>query len=153
MCSLLTCQAFSISFMLQLSLCCNKMRPVSHSMHFNVVPFSLPVLSRCVSSLSVPQIHQVMTLCLVNLSIIAICFLALVCILLMFIPAVRRPWTDTEREVVLSHMAQFVALRKVPGKSDIEPWLANESRLTGRSWHNVKDFIRNKIVSPNSGHC
>lgn len=60
---------------------------------------------------------------------------------------VHRPWSQEERDIVMSKMSQFLLFKKVPGKGDIEPWLSNERRLSGRSWRNVKDFVRNTFVS------
>jgi hypothetical protein len=56
---------------------------------------------------------------------------------------VHRYWTSEEQAAVKQHFAKFFMTEKLPGKSDIQPVLEIETRLSRRSWRNIKDFVRN----------
>ncbi|TKS69268.1 hypothetical protein D9C73_003332 [Collichthys lucidus] len=63
---------------------------------------------------------------------------------------VRRPWSEAERKVVEKHLGKFMAERRVPGKEDCMRCI-NEGKVLGqRSWKDVKDFVRNTIVTLNT---
>lgn len=59
----------------------------------------------------------------------------------------RTPWSDKEQAAVMKHLGNFVYLGTIPGKAAIENARQKDSTLAGRSWTQVKDFVRNKIVS------
>ena len=61
----------------------------------------------------------------------------------VLLAVVHRPWSQQERDVVMSKLARFMLSKTLPGKADIVPWLSQEECLKHRSWKNVKDFIRN----------
>ena len=56
----------------------------------------------------------------------------------------RSPWTDEEQAAVRSSLAKyFFPDNRLPGKQEIEQCLERHACLSGRSWQNVKDFVRN----------
>jgi hypothetical protein len=64
----------------------------------------------------------------------------------------RRVWQKPEQAAVKKHMLSFIVQSQLPRRDDIVPWLVNEPSLTGRSWKNVKDFVRNCITSNSRRH-
>jgi hypothetical protein len=60
----------------------------------------------------------------------------------------RIPWSEDEKRAVERHLGKILRLFKLPGRKDIDACLSVETVLTanGRSWKNVKDYIRNRIV-------
>ncbi|KAJ8021969.1 Hematopoietic prostaglandin D synthase [Holothuria leucospilota] len=58
----------------------------------------------------------------------------------------RKPWTEEEVAVVKAAFQKEILLHRLPGKADIEKVLKRNSCLKGRSWRNVKDFIRNRYT-------
>ena len=62
----------------------------------------------------------------------------------------RRPWTDGEKNAVQRRMAKFIALRKVPGKTDCLLCIEKESPvLRTRTWKHIKYFVHNEIIKIN----
>ncbi|KAM7376091.1 hypothetical protein PAMP_020170 [Pampus punctatissimus] len=60
---------------------------------------------------------------------------------------VKRPWTNQERSAVQRGMAKFIALKKVPGKTDCLLCIGKESPvLRTRTWKDIKYFVYNEIV-------
>lgn len=60
---------------------------------------------------------------------------------------VKRPWTSRERNAVQRGMAKFIALRKVPGKTDCLLCIGKESPvLRSRTWKDIKYFVHNEII-------
>jgi hypothetical protein len=61
----------------------------------------------------------------------------------------RRPWSAMEQQAVDRHLGKFLRTFKLPGRKDIDACLSAEPILAvnGRSWKNVKDYIRNRIVA------
>lgn len=55
----------------------------------------------------------------------------------------RRVWTTEEKTVVKTVFERDILLNRLPGKTAIEKCLQSHACLKGRSWTNVKDFIRN----------
>ncbi|KAE8278693.1 hypothetical protein D5F01_LYC23610 [Larimichthys crocea] len=63
---------------------------------------------------------------------------------------VKRPWSEAERKVVKKHLGEFMAEHRVPGKEDCLRCI-NEGKVFGqRSWTDVKNFVRNIIVTLNT---
>jgi hypothetical protein len=60
---------------------------------------------------------------------------------------VGKPWSSTEIEYVNDHFKDNFKNGKLPKKAECEK-AAKE--LDGRTWSNVKDFIRNKIKKSSS---
>ena len=59
----------------------------------------------------------------------------------------KRTWVKEEQDAVLKHLSKFILLKRIPGKMDIDNCIAKEPALSRRSWKNVKDFCRNRILS------
>ncbi|XP_027131235.1 nucleolar protein dao-5-like isoform X11 [Larimichthys crocea] len=60
---------------------------------------------------------------------------------------VKRPWTNQEKSAVQRGMAKFIALKKVPGKTDCLLCIRKESPvLRTRTWKDIKYFVHNEIV-------
>ena len=58
----------------------------------------------------------------------------------------KKAWTEGEKFAVEKHFSQHIVMQKLPGKREIEQCMARERALKDRSWTNVKDYIRNKIM-------
>lgn len=60
------------------------------------------------------------------------------------IPVKRRkkPWSTSEMKAVTTHFHKHIIGSTLPGKTEIVKFLKT-SNITGRSWNNVKDFVRN----------
>jgi hypothetical protein len=71
----------------------------------------------------------------------------------VFLAVGRRLWQQHEQEAVKKYMLQFIVRGQLPKKDDIEPWLATEPALASRSWKNIKDFVRNSIISNSRSHA
>lgn len=56
------------------------------------------------------------------------------------------PWTDEQRAAVLRHFQRHIALKKCPGKKDIEDFKKKEPCVNKRDWENIKYFVRHHIV-------
>lgn len=59
----------------------------------------------------------------------------------------RTPWSDQEQAAVMKHLGNCVYLGTIPGKAVIENARKKDSLLAGRSWIQIKNFVRNKIVT------
>jgi hypothetical protein len=55
----------------------------------------------------------------------------------------RKPWNDAEKMAVQESFGRFFYTKDLPGKNDINLRIASHACLSGRSWRNVKDYIRN----------
>ena len=55
------------------------------------------------------------------------------------------PWTDVQRNAVLSSIGYFIQLRKAPGQQDCEAAIAANPCLRNFNWRRIKDFIYGKI--------
>lgn len=62
-------------------------------------------------------------------------------------PQKKIPWTEAERAAVHRHLGQFILLGKLPGKSEIEMCQKQCPCLCNRKWTNIKDYVRNTILS------
>ncbi|XP_033096323.1 uncharacterized protein LOC117100634 isoform X2 [Anneissia japonica] len=59
----------------------------------------------------------------------------------------RIPWTEKEAAAVMRHLGNHILTNIIPSKKDIDICLRKEGdTLYRRSWRNIKDFCRNKIV-------
>ena len=58
---------------------------------------------------------------------------------------IHRPWSQKEKDAVMSKLAHCLITKIRPGTADTEPWLAKEECLKHTSWKNIKDFIRNSM--------
>ncbi len=58
----------------------------------------------------------------------------------------KRPWSAAETSAINRHFGRNIALKQLPGKRSIEEVIEKEKSLAGRSWTNVKDCIRNKMM-------
>jgi hypothetical protein len=58
-----------------------------------------------------------------------------------------RKWSKAEQEAVERQMGVFLRAFKLPGMQDCTSCLSKETILVGRSWRNVKDYVRNRIVA------
>ena len=60
----------------------------------------------------------------------------------------KNRWSDCEKAAVEQHLGAFMTVHsRLPGKSEVERCLIAEPVLKNRTWHNIKDFIRNKKVT------
>ncbi len=71
------------------------------------------------------------------------------CLLLLYYTGVtkmtRKPWNSKEKQAVAKHLSGYLRSRTVPGKNAIMVLFKAEGKLLeGRSWRNIKDFIRNQ---------
>lgn len=58
----------------------------------------------------------------------------------------RKPWGTDEKEAVVRHLQKFVASGTYPGKKDCEACIEKESALSGRTWLQVKAYIKNEVT-------
>lgn len=58
-----------------------------------------------------------------------------------------RPWSEMEKTAVLRHFRSHIVLAKIPKKEESEKCIKKEPCLSTRTWKNVKDFVRNRIIS------
>ena len=57
---------------------------------------------------------------------------------------VKRGWSDREKAAVRVTLSRYFFINdKLPGKKEIDECIATHECLSGRSWRNVKDFVRN----------
>lgn len=61
----------------------------------------------------------------------------------------RRPWTEEEKQIVLTEMKKNILLEKLPGKLQCEELIGKHEELRQRSWTMIKHFVRNKITAAN----
>ena len=59
--------------------------------------------------------------------------------------AVRRPWTQDERDAVQRHLGVFLKRLLVPGKAQCEKILKTERALSQRSWRDLKNYVHNQV--------
>ncbi|XP_041466961.1 uncharacterized protein LOC121417348 [Lytechinus variegatus] len=59
----------------------------------------------------------------------------------------KRPWTPEEKAAVFEMFQHEILQNKLPGKGPIQQLLARQPVLGHRTWSNVKDFIRNYLVT------
>ena len=61
----------------------------------------------------------------------------------------RSRWTDEEKQAIYaSHLKGIIKQGKVPGKADCEKALrAHPGSLRSRSWEDIKNWVRNHLVS------
>ena len=72
------------------------------------------------------------------------------CLFCVFVISVLRPWrrwTEEERAAVTQHLAEFMALRKVPCKNDCISCLNAEPILQSRTRKDIKNCVHNTIES------
>ncbi|XP_076466179.1 uncharacterized protein LOC143297647 [Babylonia areolata] len=55
----------------------------------------------------------------------------------------RKVWTDREKDAVQMYFRTYLEEGTLPGKVEIEAVIAAEPSLQGRTWHNIKDYLRN----------
>ena len=56
-----------------------------------------------------------------------------------------KPWSSTEVELVLSRFHRHLVEESLPGKHECEELIRQAPVLNGRSWQNLKDFVRNHL--------
>jgi len=59
--------------------------------------------------------------------------------------AVKRPWSQEERDAVSRHLSGIMMRGILPRKEEIERCIGQEQVLQSRSWRNVKDYCRCKM--------
>lgn len=59
--------------------------------------------------------------------------------------ALRKAWTQQEKEAVMKHLSKNVLLTKIPSKLECDNCKSNEPILQNRSWRNIKDYVYNII--------
>ena len=57
----------------------------------------------------------------------------------------RRTWSTAEKEAVKRQLGKYFRLKKIPGKADCETAKRNEPTLHGRSWTQIKFYVKNSI--------
>jgi len=58
----------------------------------------------------------------------------------------KKPWSEAQKKAVLAFFRAKICLLQVPRMDECEECLAkNADILNGRTWRNIKDFVRNKI--------
>ncbi|KAL8619434.1 hypothetical protein ACOMHN_011785 [Nucella lapillus] len=57
----------------------------------------------------------------------------------------RRTWSTAEKGAVKRQLAKYFRLKKLPGKADCEAAKRNEPTLQGRSWTQIKFYVKNNI--------
>lgn len=63
---------------------------------------------------------------------------------------IKKSWTTKEKIAVARHLRHFLASRSLPGKVPIEVMLKAEPAVfKGRTWRNIKDFVRNQTRKTN----
>lgn len=59
----------------------------------------------------------------------------------------KRPWTEGEKTAVSRQLGRYFLLNKLPGRIEVEEAISMEPALKNRRWTNIKDYIRNSLVS------
>lgn len=59
----------------------------------------------------------------------------------------RLTWSLQEIEAVERHLVKYILTETIPGADAIRKCMDEETILKNRTWKNVKDFVRNRIVS------
>ncbi|KAK7485783.1 hypothetical protein BaRGS_00022964 [Batillaria attramentaria] len=59
----------------------------------------------------------------------------------------RQKWSTAEVQAVERHLSKYIMTGTLPGKKDIIDCLEAEKALEGRTWHLVKNYIRNRITA------
>ncbi|CAH1106924.1 unnamed protein product [Psylliodes chrysocephalus] len=58
----------------------------------------------------------------------------------------RRTWSTLEIERTMKRFGNYLIIKKLPGKREIETFLSdNKEVMSSRNWRNVKDFLYHKI--------
>ena len=57
----------------------------------------------------------------------------------------RRTWSTAEKEAAKRQLGKYFRLKKIPGKADCETAKRNEPTLHGRSWTQIKFYVKNNI--------
>ncbi|KAL8608782.1 hypothetical protein ACOMHN_065519 [Nucella lapillus] len=57
----------------------------------------------------------------------------------------RRTWSTAEKGAVKRQLAKYFRLKKLPGKADCEAAKRNEPTLQGKSWTQIKFYVKNNI--------
>ncbi|XP_038139565.1 uncharacterized protein LOC119782609 [Cyprinodon tularosa] len=67
----------------------------------------------------------------------------------------KRPWSETERKVIMQHFKDHLKELKIPGKVDCERCIKENPILrdNGRDWKAVKYFVHNKIAVVKRSLC
>ncbi|XP_070403971.1 uncharacterized protein [Nothobranchius furzeri] len=67
----------------------------------------------------------------------------------------KKPWSETEREVIDEHFKNFLKEMKIPGKAECQRCLNDNQLLRdkGRDWKAVKYFVHNKITAMRRSLC
>ncbi|KAJ8958082.1 hypothetical protein NQ314_006451 [Rhamnusium bicolor] len=59
---------------------------------------------------------------------------------------IKRKWTTEEAKIVSNEFKDFLLMKKLPGKKDIEEFMnKNKEILQNRTWKNIKDFLYGKL--------
>ncbi|KAK7467856.1 hypothetical protein BaRGS_00036927 [Batillaria attramentaria] len=59
----------------------------------------------------------------------------------------RQKWSTAEVQAVERHLSKYIMTGTLPGKKDIIDCLEAEKALEGRTWHLVKNYIRNRTTA------
>ena len=59
--------------------------------------------------------------------------------------AERNPWSEEEKKAVTKHLGEFIRLKKIPGKRQIEEVIQKEKCLQRRTWKHIKYCVKNII--------
>ena len=58
------------------------------------------------------------------------------------------PWSQDDKKAALSYFANNIKKSKLPGKQECMNCMQKfPNRFSGRTWKNLKDFVRNTITS------
>lgn len=58
----------------------------------------------------------------------------------------RNPWSVGEKTVTIKYFSQYLHMKILPGKKEIEIFLEkNSDLLVKRKWSNIKDFLYNEL--------
>jgi hypothetical protein len=64
---------------------------------------------------------------------------------------IQRTWSKKETEAVMRHLEKMILRKQVPKKTEILLCMEAERSLSTRTWQNIRDFCRNRIVwAPNA---
>ncbi|KAL8599116.1 hypothetical protein ACOMHN_007832 [Nucella lapillus] len=65
----------------------------------------------------------------------------------------RKVWTDREKDAVQMYFRTYLEEGTLPGKVEIEAVIAAEPSLQARTWHNIKDYLRNAQLATAKRPC
>ena len=57
----------------------------------------------------------------------------------------RRAWSSEEKDACMRHFSKCLAIGSLPGKKEITEIQSKVECLDGRTWVQIKNFIRNLI--------